>query len=175
MAEVVVAQPSFFSELPALVTPDRLPDWKAWTRFRVISSMAPYLSQDFVEENFLKSEALEKLGEFRPHIGYPTKWRDYSGLEIRVDDQGSTCDGDGALRNWWTDADRQAFEHVRRPGQPVRRPRAGADPRPHGHGELTILLPDQSPVQEQPLYVGVAVELQPDRARWPSPPTPSNG
>lgn len=70
-----MAQPSFFSELPALVTPDRLPDWKAWTRFRVISSMAPYLSQDFVEENFLKSEALEKLGEFRPHIGYPTKWR----------------------------------------------------------------------------------------------------
>ncbi len=26
------------------------------------------------------------------------------------DDQGSTCDGDGRLRNWWTDADRSAFE-----------------------------------------------------------------
>ncbi|WP_091970514.1 M13 family metallopeptidase [Propionibacterium cyclohexanicum] len=26
------------------------------------------------------------------------------------DDQGSTCDGDGRLRNWWTDADRAAFE-----------------------------------------------------------------
>jgi putative endopeptidase len=26
------------------------------------------------------------------------------------DDQGSTVDGDGLLRNWWTDADRQAFE-----------------------------------------------------------------
>ena len=26
------------------------------------------------------------------------------------DDQGSTCDGDGALRNWWTDKDREAFE-----------------------------------------------------------------
>jgi putative endopeptidase len=26
------------------------------------------------------------------------------------DDQGSRCDGDGRLRNWWTDADRQAFE-----------------------------------------------------------------
>ncbi|MDO5682766.1 MAG: M13-type metalloendopeptidase [Propionibacteriaceae bacterium] len=25
------------------------------------------------------------------------------------DDQGSTCDGDGRLRNWWTDADRAAF------------------------------------------------------------------
>ena len=26
------------------------------------------------------------------------------------DDQGSTCDGDGALRDWWTDEDREAFE-----------------------------------------------------------------
>ncbi|MDK9643565.1 M13 family peptidase [Propionibacterium freudenreichii] len=26
------------------------------------------------------------------------------------DDQGSTCDGDGRLRNWWTDDDRKAFE-----------------------------------------------------------------
>ena len=26
------------------------------------------------------------------------------------DDQGSTCDGDGRIRNWWTDDDRAAFE-----------------------------------------------------------------
>ncbi len=26
------------------------------------------------------------------------------------DDQGSTCDGDGRLRNWWTDADQAAFK-----------------------------------------------------------------
>jgi putative endopeptidase len=26
------------------------------------------------------------------------------------DDKGSTCDGDGALVNWWTDDDRAAFE-----------------------------------------------------------------
>ena len=26
------------------------------------------------------------------------------------DDQGSTCDGDGMLRNWWTEKDREAFE-----------------------------------------------------------------
>ena len=26
------------------------------------------------------------------------------------DDQGSTCDGDGKLRDWWTDGDRSAFE-----------------------------------------------------------------
>ena len=143
-----------------------------------------------------KAEALTKLAKFRPHIGFPSKWRDYSALEIAVDDllgnvqrassfeldrsltkigqpvdreewlmtpqtvnayyhplkneivfpaailqppffnehaddavnyggigavigheighgfddQGSTCDGDGALRDWWTEADRAAFE-----------------------------------------------------------------
>ncbi len=143
-----------------------------------------------------KAEALAKLAKFRPHIGYPSKWRDYSALEISADDllgnvqrassfeldrsltkigqpvdreewlmtpqtvnayyhplkneivfpaailqppffneyaddavnyggigavigheighgfddQGSTCDGDGALRDWWTAADREAFE-----------------------------------------------------------------
>ena len=143
-----------------------------------------------------KVKALEKLGKFRPKIGYPDKWRDYSALKTtpddlygnvgRVvkfqrdhelskigkpvdrdewfmapqtvnayynpvmneivfpaailqapffgldhddavnyggigavigheighgfDDQGSKYDGDGALNNWWTDADRAAFE-----------------------------------------------------------------
>ena len=143
-----------------------------------------------------KVKALEKLDKFRPKIGYPDKWRDYSALETtpddlygnvgRVvkfqrdhelskigkpvdrdewlmapqtvnayynpvmneivfpaailqapffgldhddavnyggigavigheighgfDDQGSKYDGDGALNNWWTDADRAAFE-----------------------------------------------------------------
>ena len=30
--------------------------------------------------------ALEKLAAFRPKIGYPDKWRDYSALEVRGDD-----------------------------------------------------------------------------------------
>ena len=33
-----------------------------------------------------KVKALEKLGKFRPKIGYPDKWRDYSTLEISADD-----------------------------------------------------------------------------------------
>ena len=44
------------------------------------------------------------------------------------DDQGSTCDGDGALRDWWTEADRTglrgADEGVDRA---VQRPGAGRD------------------------------------------------
>ncbi|HTF40019.1 MAG TPA: M13-type metalloendopeptidase, partial [Propionibacteriaceae bacterium] len=269
MNELVAMQPSFFTEVSALLTADRLPAWRAWARWKVISSLAPYLSSAFVDENFrfygtvlmgtpelrerwkrgvalvevsvgeavgkiyveryfspvakqrldqlvanlieayrrsitdldwmtaeTKDSAVAKLAKFRPHIGYPTKWRDYSSLVIsrddlignvmRVadfevnralhkigqpidreewlmtpqtvnayyhplkneivfpaailqppffnehaddavnygaigavigheighgfDDQGSTCDGDGALRNWWTDKDREAFE-----------------------------------------------------------------
>lgn len=33
-----------------------------------------------------KARAVEKLASFRPKIGYPDRWRDYSGLEIRADD-----------------------------------------------------------------------------------------
>jgi putative endopeptidase len=143
-----------------------------------------------------KTEALDKLSKFKPKIGYPDVWRDYSALSIEpddlagnleraalaeyqrevnrqggpvdttewgmspqtvnayynpagneivfpaailqppyfdlevddavnygtigavigheighgFDDKGSTFDGDGALRNWWTDEDRDEFE-----------------------------------------------------------------
>lgn len=143
-----------------------------------------------------KKRALEKLSKFKPKIGYPDVWKDYSDLAIRsddlvgnyvrysewyyaemlsrlgqpidtnewhmtpqtvnayynpvmneivfpaailqppffnleaddavnygaigavigheighgFDDQGSKYDGDGNLKNWWTDADRKAFE-----------------------------------------------------------------
>ncbi len=269
IGELVAMQPSFFTEVSALLTEDRLRAWRAWARWKVISSLSAYLSSAFVEENFrfygtvlmgtpqlrerwkrgvalvevsvgeavgklyvdryfspgakermdqlvgnlieayqrsiadldwmtteTKDSALAKLAKFRPHIGYPKKWRDYSSLVItrddllgnvmRVadfevnralnkigqpidreewlmtpqtvnayyhplkneivfpaailqppffnehaddavnyggigavigheighgfDDQGSTCDGDGALRDWWTDKDREAFE-----------------------------------------------------------------
>jgi putative endopeptidase len=269
MADLVVAQPSFCTEIGALLTTDRLAAWRAWARWRLVSALAPYLSHVFVEENFrfygtvlsgtpelkerwkrgvalvegalgeavgqlyverhfspvakqrmddlvanlieayrqsiseldwmteeTKAEALSKLAKFRPHIGYPSKWRDYGALEVRpddlvgnvmraaafeldrsltkigqpvdreewlmtpqtvnayyhplkneivfpaailqppffneyaddavnyggigsvigheighgFDDQGSTCDGDGALRDWWSEADRTAFE-----------------------------------------------------------------
>jgi putative endopeptidase len=33
-----------------------------------------------------KKEALIKLSTFRPKIGYPDKWRDYSALEVKPDD-----------------------------------------------------------------------------------------
>jgi putative endopeptidase len=268
-AEVVVTQPSFFSDVAELLSEERMPAWRAWARWQLISSLSPYLSEAFVNERFrfygtvlsgtpvlkerwkrgvalvegalgeavgkvyvarhfsptakermdalvanlveayrqsiteldwmtdeTKERALDKLAKFRPHIGYPDKWRDYSALEIDrtdllgnvmraadfelnrslnkigqpidrdewlmtpqtvnayyhplkneivfpaailqppffnehaddavnyggigsvigheighgFDDQGSTCDGDGKLQDWWTEKDREAFE-----------------------------------------------------------------
>ena len=136
-----------------------MPAWRSWARWKVISSLSPYLSGAFVEENFhfygtvlmgtpelrerwkrgvalveasvgeavgnlyvdryfssgakermdqlvgnlieayqrsiadldwmtteTKDSALAKLAKFRPHIGYPKKWRDYSTLVIIQDD-----------------------------------------------------------------------------------------
>src|SRR5699024_9969959 len=55
------------------------------------------------------------------------------------DDQGSTCDGDGRLVNWWTDEDRAAFEE--RTGALIAQYNALESPQNPGHfvnGELTI-------------------------------------
>ena len=268
LATVVNAQPSFFSDVAALVGED-FEAWLSWARWNVVTAFASYLSADFVAESFrfygtvltgtpknrerwkrgvslvegslgeavgriyverhfspkakdrmdelvadlieayrrsitaldwmteeTKAKALDKLGKFRPKIGFPATWRDYSSItidpadlvgnvkQVRVyslnwmlskvgkpvdpdewfmtpqtvnayyhplrneivfpaailrppffdedaddavnfggigavigheighgfDDQGSTCDGDGRLQNWWTDEDRAAFE-----------------------------------------------------------------
>jgi putative endopeptidase len=158
--------------------------------YRVDIAALPWMSEE------TKQRALDKLAKFTPKIGYPDKWRDYTGLEIDpqdlsgnvarasafeldyqlgklggpidttewhmtpqtvnayympvaneivfpaailqppffdpdaddavnyggigavigheighgFDDKGSQFDGDGTLRNWWTEADRTAFD-----------------------------------------------------------------
>ncbi|MCD1269310.1 peptidase M13 [Microbacterium sp. MEC084] len=268
-AEVVAYQPSFLEGLGTLLTDERIEDWKAWLRFKIVRAAAPYLSDDFVNENFdftgttltgvpeirerwkrgvalaegalgeavgkvyverhfppaakaamddlvanlieayrqsittlewmgpeTRERALKKLDSFTPKIGYPVTWKDYGALEIDAtdllgnvrrasafehdrqigkvgkpidrdewfmtpqtvnayynplmneivfpaailqypffdperddaanyggigavigheighgfDDQGSRYDADGSLTDWWTDADRAAFE-----------------------------------------------------------------
>lgn len=51
-AEAVVYQPSALEGLGSLLVAERLDDWKAWLRFQVVHALAPYLSDDFVDENF---------------------------------------------------------------------------------------------------------------------------
>ncbi|QMW67564.1 peptidase M13 [Mumia sp. ZJ1417] len=271
LAEVVVAQPSYFEALSETLRGEDVEAWKDWLRFRLVSAAAPYLSSAFVDENFdfygrtlsgtdelrarwkrgvafvegaigegvgrlyverhfpptaaarmdelvahlvaayeqsirdlswmsdvTKERALEKLASFTPKVGFPKTWRDYDALvadpydllgNVRrasdvatdrelakigkpidrdewlmtpqtvnayynptmneivfpaailqppffdaeaddavnyggiggvigheighgFDDQGSQYDGTGALRNWWTDDDRAAFDKL---------------------------------------------------------------
>jgi len=298
--EVVVYQPSFLEGLGSLLTAERLDDWKAWLRYRIARSSAPYLTDEFVDESFsfygtvltgvpvnrerwkrgvslvegamgeavgkvyvdrhfppaskvamdelvgnlveayrrsitelewmgpeTREKALAKLDAFTPKIGYPDKWIDYSTLVIDAgdllgnvqrasafehdrqlaklgkpidrdewhmtpqtvnayynpsmneivfpaailqypffdadrdaaanyggigavigheighgfDDQGSQYDGTGALRNWWTDEDRAAFEERTKSliAQYDELTPVGLDPEKHRvNGALTI-------------------------------------
>ena len=159
LAETIVREPSFFEHLSTALAEVPLDDWKAWLAIRVVGAAAPYLSSDFVEENFefygrtlqgtpelrarwkrgvafvegsvgeavgaeyvarwfpprakeqmlelvgnlleayrrniaaldwmtdeTKQRAFRKLETFRPKIGYPDRFRDYSALDVTPDD-----------------------------------------------------------------------------------------
>jgi len=158
IAESIVKQPSYFAHLSTVLGQVPLEDWKDWLISRVLRSMAPYLTDDFVETNFdfygrtlsgtpelrarwkrgvalvegavgeavgkvyvsrhfppsskalmddlvgnllkayrvsiekldwmgedTKQRAYDKLDTFRPKIGYPDTFRDYSSLEVSDD------------------------------------------------------------------------------------------
>ena len=44
-----------------------------------------------------RQKALDKLHQFTPHVGYPDKWRDYSGLAIKRDDLVGDIERSGAF------------------------------------------------------------------------------
>ncbi|GJQ63751.1 MAG: peptidase M13 [Melioribacteraceae bacterium] len=156
--DINVSMPDFMKEVSVMVDDVPLESWQKYMKWKVVDNMAPYLSKDFVDENFAfngkflngtpemlprwkralnatngvlgevvgqvyveknfppeakarakkivnnltevlnerikqldwmsnetKEKALEKLAAFNVKIGYPDKWRDYSGLEIKND------------------------------------------------------------------------------------------
>lgn len=50
--EIVVREPSFLEGFADLWSSESLEDWQLWLAYHVISSRAPYLTDDFVEANF---------------------------------------------------------------------------------------------------------------------------
>lgn len=52
LAEVVIRQPSYFEGLSKLLAAFDLPKWRSWLIWHLISGASPYLSSDFVNENF---------------------------------------------------------------------------------------------------------------------------
>ncbi len=49
---VIVSEPNYFTGLGRLMNATRLPVWKAYFKWRVLSAFAPYLSKAFVDERF---------------------------------------------------------------------------------------------------------------------------
>ncbi len=63
-------QESFFQGLDALVTPENLEAWKAYLSYKLIHSMAPYMSKDFVDARF------EFAGRtLRGRTEQPARWK----------------------------------------------------------------------------------------------------
>ncbi len=158
-SEVCVMQPDVIEAVSALLDEVDLDTWRLYARWSVLTSFAPYLTQEIVEANFdffgrtltgapmlrerwkrgvafvqgvmgeavgklyverhypaaaeakmaqlvdnlleayklriaelewmaeaTRERALGKLAAFRPKIGKPVKWRDYSALEVSADD-----------------------------------------------------------------------------------------
>ncbi len=50
--EIIVGQPAFFKELNGMLKSVPLNDWKTYTQWHLARSMSPYLSENFVNENF---------------------------------------------------------------------------------------------------------------------------
>jgi putative endopeptidase len=50
--DVIIGQPAFFKDLNSMLTSIPVSDWKTYTQWHLLRAMAPYLSQDFVQENF---------------------------------------------------------------------------------------------------------------------------
>ena len=153
--EINVAQPEFFKALDGMLTTVPIQDWKIYLRWHLINGAAPFLSSDFVNEDFefrgkvltgtkeilprwkrvvattdrelgealgqiyveryfppeararalemvnnlmstlkddlstlswmsdaTRKQAIAKLDAITKKIGYPNKWKDYSGLKI---------------------------------------------------------------------------------------------
>ncbi len=158
LTDLNVGQPLFFSEISSMLTDEPIENWKAYLKWSLINSSAPYLSSNFVNSNFdfygkylsgrktiqprwkriiqiedyalgeaigqlfvekyfppeaktrmlelvgnlklalseriqnldwmsdvTKNEAQDKLTKINVKIGYPDKWRDYSGLMVEKD------------------------------------------------------------------------------------------
>ncbi|MDR1834062.1 MAG: peptidase M13, partial [Propionibacteriaceae bacterium] len=49
---IINSMPSFFTGLAGMLTAERLGEWKAWLKWAALSSLAPYLTESVVNEQF---------------------------------------------------------------------------------------------------------------------------
>jgi putative endopeptidase len=75
---VIVTNPSFLKSMDLLLTAVSLDDWKAYLQWNVLRASAPYLSNAFVEEDFVFNRVLTGQKEETP------RWQRVSGLIDRA-------------------------------------------------------------------------------------------
>jgi putative endopeptidase len=73
-----LSTPGFFKTLNGDLKSMSLPDWKAYLRWHLIDTYAPYLSQPFVNENFKMQQAITGSKKLRP------RWQRVVGAENRA-------------------------------------------------------------------------------------------
>jgi len=66
-----------------------------------------------------KEQALTKLSKFDPKVGYPSKWRDYSALEVSADDLVGNARRANAFEHW---------RNIKKLGGPIDRTEWGMTP-----------------------------------------------
>ena len=81
--------------LPAVAPSSR---WTSWSRTCSRPTACRSAQLDWMTEE-TKARAYDKLDTFRPKIGYPEKFRDYSALRVRPDDLLGNVAGAAALRD----------------------------------------------------------------------------
>jgi putative endopeptidase len=65
--EVIVGQPEFFQRVNALVESVSLEDWRTYLRWQLVHALAPYLSREFVDEDFrFTSQELRGIKVIQP-------------------------------------------------------------------------------------------------------------
>ena len=76
---LIVSQPTYLTGFAKLLAETPLPVWKSYFRWRILTNMAPYLSSNFVDENFaFYGKSLRDIPENRP------RWKRALGLVERA-------------------------------------------------------------------------------------------
>ena len=73
-AYYIIRQPNFLKEVHEMMGREKLDDWKAFLKWDILESAAPYLSNAFVQENFKFSQNISGQKEIDP------RWKQVSGL-----------------------------------------------------------------------------------------------
>ena len=67
----------------------------------LVATMRVTLGEELAKADWLspetKKQALAKLDKITPKIGYPSKWKNYSSIEVTPGDTAGECPGRGPM------------------------------------------------------------------------------